>query len=370
MGDPNATGELALTEGIRLGIALVSLGAMSSSCSKSIEVIGYGPLESETSPAASSAPPPVDPGMPATSSDASAAAPPPDAAPALDASTLLDASTPLDAFAPVAPEAGAQDQDAAPTAVLGPFGAPSPLDDFPRSDDPSFTADGLEIYLDANDSDRIHVATRASRDDPWGEPIPLDAVGDDANGKTPWITPDGLQLYFSAVRAAGAGASDIWWIERADREAPWGEARPLSNVNSALEEFAPSLSSDGLQLVLTRANIGLGGQELWLSRRDSVEADWDAPALMPISDPMQKDSDAVFSPDALEIWWVRGVAMDDDDLYFARRTATDQPFGTPTPATELNSTFPEGDPWLSADGREIVFFSTRTGEKLLYRATR
>ena len=60
----------------------------------------------------------------------------------------------------------------------------------------------------------------------------------------------------------------------------------------------------------------------------------------------------------------------DDDLYFARRVAPHEPFATPTPAVELNSAAAEGDPWLSADGREIVFFSTRTGEKVLYRATR
>ena len=91
---------------------------------------------------------------------------------------------------------------------------------------------------------------------------------------------------------------------------------------------------------------------------------------MAINDPTLKDSDAVFSPDALEIWWVRAVSNSDNDLYFASRTATGEPFATPTPASELNSPALEGDPWLSADGREIVFFSTRTGEKLLYRATR
>jgi hypothetical protein len=224
--------------------------------------------------------------------------------------------------------------------------------------------------LDANDSDRIHVATRASVDDSWGEPVPLDAVGDGANGKTPSITPDGLQLYFAADRAGGAGVSDIWWIERADRESPWGEAQPLLNVNSAREEFAPSLSADGLQLVLTRANVGLGAQELWLARRDSVAGPWTEPTLMTINDPTRKDADAAFSADALEVWWVRAVSDVDHDLYFARRATPDEPFTTPTPAIELNSTAEEGDPWLSRDGREIVFFSTRTGEKLLYRATR
>ena len=145
---------------------------------------------------------------------------------------------------------------------------------------------------------------------------------------------------------------------------------PLLEVNSALEEFAPSLSADRLQLVFTRANVGLGGQELWLARRDAVGDEWKEPESLTINDPTMKDSDAVLSPDGLEIWWVRGVSAVDDDLYFARRVAPHEPFATPTPAVELNSAAAEGDPWLSADGREIVFFSTRTGEKVLYRATR
>jgi len=349
---------------------------MSSSCTKSVEVIGFGPLETATPAASPVAAPPVEIGMPASSGDASAPSPGPDASIPFDAAAPpdvpgpLDASIPFDVSAPIAPEAGAEERDGAAAPVLGPFGDPSPLADFAGSDDPSFTRDGLEAYLDANDDDRIHVATRASLDDPWGEPIPLEAVGNDSNGKTPWITPDGLQLYFAADREGGAGVSDVWWIERPDRDSPWGEPAPVTNVNTAREEFAPSLSADGLQLLLTRANVGLGAQELWLSVRDSVEAPWNDPVLLPVNDPTKKDSDAVFSPDALEIWWVRAVSSDDDDLYFARRPAIGEPFTTPTPATELNSTAPEGDPWLSADGREIVFFSTRTGEKLLYRATR
>lgn len=344
---------------------LVLLGAMSPCCAKSVEVIGFGPLETET-PAATSSPESEDEvGTPASSSDASVVAPLPDAS-----TPLPDASAPLDAFAPPEQDAATKNQDAGSASAQGPFGAPSPLEDFAGSDDPSFTADGLEMYLDANDNDRIHVATRASRSDPWGEPLPVEAVGEDANGKTPWITPDGLQLYFAADRDGGAGVSDIWWLERPNRQSPWGVAQPLSSVNSPLEEFAPSLCADGLQLVLTRANVGLGGQELWLARRDSVEAPWQVPELMTVNDPTMKDSDAVLSPDGLEIWWVRGVSAGDDDLYVARRATADEPFATPMPAMELNSTAAEGDPWLSADGREIVFFSTRTGEKVLYRSIR
>jgi hypothetical protein len=370
-------------DALRLCLALTPLG-VSFGCAKSVEVIGFGPLESEApTPTVSTppnddgaqAPPAEEPELP----DDATVVPPVDEpdvgaeVPATDASALAplpDASAPSDASAPVDAAVAPANPDAAPTSVFGPFGAPEPLEGFAGADDPSFTADGLEIYFDANDSSHIHVAVRASTDEPWGEPVPVDAVGEDANGKTPWITPDGLQLYFAAEREGGAGVTDLWWIERPDRASPWGEVQAVPNVNTALEEFAPSLSTDGLQLLFTRAEVGMGVQELWLARRDAVGASWNEPESLPINDPSMKDSDPVFSPDGLEVWWVHGVTATDHDLYFARRGAPDEPFAAPTPAVELNSTAFEGDPWLSADGREIVFFSTRTGERLLYRATR
>ncbi len=372
-----------LTEGLRLVLAMAALGVATAGCGKSVEVIGLGPLDNDaqpepepTSPAASDdsslpMPTPSDTGAtdgegPSSPADASV---PPVASPAPDASSAPDASAAPDASSPSAPDAGADEPDAAASSPLGPFGAPSPLEAYGGSDDASFTADGLEMYMDVDDTDQIHVATRASRDEAWGEASPV-PVGGDGSGKTPWITPDGLELYFSAEREGGLGATDIWRLARPDRASAWGEAQPVSDVNTSLEEFAPSLSADGLQLVLTRAAVGLGAQELWLARRDTVEAPWQAPTLMSISDPDKKDSDAVFTANDLELWWVRAVTDANHDLYFARRAALDLPFETPTPVTELNSSAHEGDPWLSQDGREVVFFSTRSGERLLYRATR
>ncbi len=360
-----------LTEGLWLVLTTVVLAAATAGCGKSVEVIGLGPLDNDAQPEPSTQ-------LPTANDDASPLVPAPAAAgesdvegqapplPLRDASSPIDAALPSDASTPTGQDARA---DAASPPPLGPFDTPVLLDAFAGADDASFTADGLEMYMDVNDSDQIHVATRASRDEPWGDSTPVD-VGDDNRGKTPWITPDGLALYFAAERAGGPGGSDIWWIRRPDRVSPWGDPQPLSNLNSSSEEFGPSVSPDHLQLVLTRASLGLGGQELWLAQRDSVEAPWEAPTLLSVSDPDKKDSDAVFGADGLELWWVHAVTDDNHDLYFARRAALNLPFETPTPATELNSSAHEGDPWLSPDGREIVFFSTRSGERLLYRATR
>jgi len=44
-------------------------------------------------------------------------------------------------------------------------------------------------------------------------------------------------------------------------------------------------------------------------------------------------------------------------------------FSVPQPATELNSN-DENDPWLSDDGRHILFDSDRSGQIKIYEAWR
>jgi len=50
---------------------------------------------------------------------------------------------------------------------------------------------------------------------------------------TPEISPGGLSLYFSSTRVGGHGGTDIWVAKRATKGDPWGEPVNLGpNVNS------------------------------------------------------------------------------------------------------------------------------------------
>src|ERR1700693_5566596 len=62
----------------------------------------------------------------------------------------------------------------------------------------------------------------------------------------PAISKDGLSLYFGSDRAGGMGGVDISVSQRSSLDAPWGTPVNLGpNINSRLNESAPTLSLDG-----------------------------------------------------------------------------------------------------------------------------
>src|SRR2546422_6507617 len=63
---------------------------------------------------------------------------------------------------------------------------------------------------------------------PWGTPVNLGpVVNSPYNDNSPAISKDGLSLYISsslpAPRPGGLGGPDVWVSQRASIDAPWGE---------------------------------------------------------------------------------------------------------------------------------------------------
>lgn len=155
----------------------------------------------------------------------------------------------------------------------------------------SISADGLTLYFA---SDRAHqwpdicMTTRPTRDAPWGPVVnfawPVNDSG--AGDYRPWISADGLELYFSSYRSGGYGRSDIYAIRRATTNDPWGTPVNLGSVvNSASEDMCGCLSPDGLSLLFSDNPTwgdpprpgGHGGSDMWMTRRTSRSDPWQTP---------------------------------------------------------------------------------------------
>ncbi len=98
------------------------------------------------------------------------------------------------------------------------------------------------------------------------------------------ISKDGLTLIFSSNRPGGSGNQDLWFTERASRDECWGDAVNLGNVvNSAVQDLAPNLSTDGHWLYFhSRRPGGCGAGtsgELWVAHRQDKSANlgWETP---------------------------------------------------------------------------------------------
>jgi hypothetical protein len=249
---------------------------------------------------------------------------------------------------------------------LGPWGNVTQVIAGPGVDDPTLTADLLELYYNANNN--IYVTRRAAIGLPWGTPDLVQELSSSAAETTPEITGDGLTMYLASQRtgAGTLGGYDIWMSTRANRNSPWSEPVHVPTLSSIAFDAAAAPTDDLLAIVLTSDRPGgLGGADIYMSTRPSAAAVWGAPLAVANINGSSHDYSPMLSQDRLSLYFdsPRGG---NSDLYVATRTAADQPFGTPIPIAELNTSGNEDDVWISPDQRTLFF--VRGGA--IYQATR
>lgn len=93
----------------------------------------------------------------------------------------------------------------------------------------------------------------------------------------PSFSSDGKTLYFASKRPGGKGSSDIWSTEL-QVDGSWTVPINLGDsINTPFEEMAPFIHPDDQTLYFSsRGHQGLGGQDLFCSRRD-VNRNWRKP---------------------------------------------------------------------------------------------
>ena len=248
------------------------------------------------------------------------------------------------------------------------FGTPTNLGPTVNSSDydwsPSITADGLELYFE---SDRpggegtydIWVSTRATKEDDWGAPTNLGAPINTPDWQnSPCISADGLELYFNDW--------GLWVARRATVSDPWGEPEngSLININTSNAGSAPCVSSDGLSLFLYSRN----DWDLYVSTRPARDDLWSEPVnLGPTVNGVNSTSlnyCPTISADGLLLVFSsdRAGGSGGQDLWMTRRSTIDGPWSEPVNlGPTINSDKWEVEPEISPDGRSLLFTSNRDG---------
>ncbi|MFC1634408.1 hypothetical protein ACFL5Z_06160, partial [Planctomycetota bacterium] len=246
---------------------------------------------------------------------------------------------------------------------------------------PVTSPDGLELYFPSNrphgadmDYCDIWVAMRETTDYEWGMPVILGPpVNSSAWEGDPSFSADGLELYFSdggppgwsgsTHRPGGYGGGDIWVSTRATRNDPWGEPKNLGPViNTSAFEGDAILSADGLEMFFGSDRRSSGDVELYVTTRATISDPWGEPVhLGPTINPNNSpwwDGDPEISPDGLTLFFSswRPGGYGENDLYVTTRATRDDDWG---PAVNLgptiNSADSDADPSLSADGSVLYF---------------
>lgn len=188
------------------------------------------------------------------------------------------------------------------------------------------------------------------------------------------VSADGLSLYFCSNRPGGSGSYDLWITTRATKDDDWGTPENLGpTVNSSKDEWAPSISPNGLELYFCSDRHGgwSGGVDIWVATRAVVSDPWGEPVNLggPVNSSVF-DAHPSISADGLSLFFGSNREKTGTDysgycyIYVTTRLTTNDPWSDPVrlgqtvnPGLEYDSDWPS----ISADGKILFFSSNRPG---------
>jgi Tol biopolymer transport system component len=340
-----------------------------------------------------------------------------------------------------------------------PFG---PLDPLTALNDPGFTqlsvsltADGLKVFFDSNRSGGglIYAATRPALGASFGAPTLVQVessmlqhedldpyvlpdgsalyftsdfsgdhglyrsalVGTTPTGpptevlagdvRLPVLSPDELTLYYATTGRAGGIDMDIQLATRTSRDAPFGPATSVTELNTTDPEYPGWLSPDGCRLYFFREPAPAGGAATgtfsFVAERirkspdnmsdagtdtppdgdtadggtPSVACDTSKPFLSAVPvDGLNRTPGTEYrvslSSDELTAYVSAGSSWQVADLYTAMRPTRADTFAPLTQLTALNSPDAELNVSVTANGLTLFMDSNRSGEGRIYSASR
>ena len=226
------------------------------------------------------------------------------------------------------------------------------------------------VYENSFDAQTIMVARRSGASWLEAQAAPFSGRWGD---RAPRFSPDGRRLYFTSNRPRTAGGArgdmNIWVVERS-AAGEWSEPRLLPEpVNTGSREIHNVETANGTIYLASDRPGGRGRSDIYRFTR-SGEA-WTGTSVTAVNDSLSQP-DLLVSPD--EEWMILAITdhargLGGDDLFISRRTgatwSAPSPLGAP-----INSSEYEYGPTLSPDGRYIYYTShRRNGSADVYRVS-
>ncbi len=256
-----------------------------------------------------------------------------------------------------------------------------------RTDNPTLTADLLEIYFT---SDRVSgngdvwSARRSTRSQQFVSPAPVTEVNTDGFETSAAISADGLTLWFGSDRPGAVGTTDIWVSSRSSRTAPWTSPGNVLPLNTVVEDIPRPPGQHGLVMPLSSKEAPAAVYQTFLATRASTGSPFGPPVLISkLAYADRSTVDAFLSDDGLTLFFsssplqvltdagpvVDGGALPTADLFVAWRRSVNDEFSFSRPLDDLNTPGDERDPWLTPDGKTLYFTSDRDGTLNIYTAS-
>jgi Tol biopolymer transport system component len=239
--------------------------------------------------------------------------------------------------------------------------------------DPSLTFEGLELYFSSprGATSDIWVSRRTVATDPWGPSTLVAELSSPQADGDPSVSVDGLIMYLTSDR--GGDGRRLYSCRRRTRDTPW-ETPVRVDLGTSNEDESPGLDRGQLTLVFGSQRGTSANPHLFMATRPDASAAWqNVTEVTAVNSAWQDTDPALFAEGRGLAFASRRLTQGGaSDLFEASRADTSTPFASSlAPITGLNTTdFSEEDPWLSEDGRHILFTSNRDGRYRIYEAFR
>jgi len=147
------------------------------------------------------------------------------------------------------------------THAWGPFDEShlSAVDDAASQYDPTFSLDGLHLYLapyNGISPQQIAMASRASRTSDFSAPTAVAGLAGASNDADPALSVDERLIVFASTRSGGSGGTDIWYASRAGPGQAFDAPTVALDINATADDGDPWLSRDGCRLYFSSKRTG------------------------------------------------------------------------------------------------------------------
>ena len=233
----------------------------------------------------------------------------------------------------------------------------------------NYSPDGKEIYFNVYIDTIKYIYWSQHVDGQWNEPAPLEAIGN-YNNWEPFITRDGMELYFVSSRPPGSPEWDgrLWKSNREGDNWSKPEIVDLSNYHPKFGLWYPNQANKNelyfgaIIEQLDNKNKGQGEMYYFDKTNQTVHH------LGNLNSP-KEDWDPYIAPDGSYILWAsdRDGGYGGTDLYVSFRTSEDEAWGNPINLGDaINTPDYEVAPRLSLDGKYLFFDRPIKGTQDIY----
>jgi Tol biopolymer transport system component len=198
----------------------------------------------------------------------------------------------------------------------------------------------------------------------FSAPPQLTALAADADIRDPWISADGLRLYFNRNPSTAHGKADIYLAQRGSTAVDFPTASAVDNLDTNENDVRVSLNRDETLLVLSSDRAMPGKFQIFVTTRGDTTQPFPTPSgsvqalVASVNTTNNSYFDPFLTPDGLTLYLAPILTGSPQQITRVTR-ATGQDFGPSTAVAVINSGKGDADPAVSPDERVIVFSSMR-----------